>query len=189
MSMSKKLLLKLIEANKENKEFLRYVLDKLSENLGITENAHWKCDWKLIKWDTDINNPYEVVDVARNIVLDVGVEELWKIVGGLAGATPFSNGNAVIGVGRNNTAEAATQTGLLDASAVYKAIESNFPTVSGRTITYQATFGNDEANFTWNEMTVQNGTGANAKALNRRVQNLGTKVAGNWTLRVTFSLA
>lgn len=188
MSMKSELIKKIIELNKNNKEFLKEILEVLSMNLGISENAHWYCDWEVIKWNDNINKPYEIIKVERNIVLDSGVTELWKIVGGISGSVPFSNGNAVIGVGRNNTAESATQTGILDTSGAYKAVESNFPQVSGRTITFQSTFSDSEANFTWNEMSVLNGLG-NAKALNRRVQNLGTKSSGNWTLKVTISLA
>lgn len=188
-------ILKKIIANKKNDTaFLEKLYKALSTVTGFSENGKWHCKWELLKWDKDINKPDEIVNIEEseivlgNIVLDKGVEELWKIFAGISGSTPFSAANAVIGVGRLGTAENATQTGLQDSNAFYKRIEATYPQVNGRSIVYQTTFTDTEANFTWNEFAIQNGTGANAVALNRRVENLGTKVKGNWTLRATISL-
>ena len=193
-TLSFKILKKIIEIKKEDSSFLEKLYKFLSTITGFSENGKWYCKWELLKWKDDIDNPDEIIKIEEsevvlgNIVLDRGVEELWKIFGGIAGATPFSAANAVIGVGRISTAESATQTGLQDSNAFYKKVEATYPQVNVRSIIYQTTFTDTEANFAWNEFAIQNGVGANAVALNRRVQNLGTKVTGNWTLRATISL-
>ncbi len=193
-TLSFKILKKIIEIKKDDTAFLENLFKLLSPITGFSENGKWHCKWELLKWKKDINKPDEIVKIAEsevvlgNIILDRGVEELWKIFGGIAGATPFSGANAVIGVGRISTPESATQTGLQDTNAFYKRVEATYPQVTARSIVYQTTFTDTEANFAWNEFAIQNGTGANAVALNRRVESLGTKVKGNWTLRATISL-
>ncbi len=62
-------------------------------------------------------------------------------------------------------------------------------------ITYQATFGEDEAGsaddpMDWYEWTIRNGTGPKGNiCLNRRVEYMGTKAGGVWIARVTIGFA
>jgi len=61
---------------------------------------------------------------------------------------------------------------------------------SAQKATWQATFGSDEANFTWNEITVANGNSDSAMNLNRKVQSMGTKASGTtWVVQVSITLS
>jgi hypothetical protein len=68
-------------------------------------------------------------------------------------------------------------------------MDSGCPTFgTAQKATWRATFGPDEANFAWNEITVVNGPDDTAVNLNRKVQAMGTKASGTvWiaTLEIT----
>jgi len=113
---------------------------------------------------------------------------LWRLAMGEAGLTPFGS-NSCIGVGDGTTAADPAQTGLQGTNKFYKQVDSGYPTVSGTSIIFQATFGDTEANFAWNEWTVANGCGDEYINLNRKVEPLGTKVAGaTWVLQVVLTI-
>lgn len=164
----------------------------LCRSLGISESAKWCIDWTVEKFkDRDAYNahkPYETCVAPQNVVLDNGANALLKIIGGIDNTTPFDANNAYIGVGKDTTPENASQTKLQDTNAFYKKVESGYPQVSGRTIVYKATFDTSEANFAWNEFAIANGTGVGGITLNRKVQNLGTKTTGIWSLQITISV-
>ena len=67
-------------------------------------------------------------------------------------------------------------------------MDSGYPSVSGRTIVFRASFDDATANFAWRESAVTNGSGVGAISMNRKVASLGTKVTGTWTLQITISL-
>jgi len=121
-----------------------------------------------------------------NVLLNAGITVALQLIGGIA-ATAFNNASARLGVGDDNTAEAATQTDLLAATnKTYKAMEASYPQVSGQTITWRAVFGSADANYDWNEFVVDNGT----TALNRKVSAQGTKASGQtWTLDLDITLS
>ncbi|MDR3709940.1 MAG: hypothetical protein P4L33_16715 [Capsulimonadaceae bacterium] len=129
--------------------------------------------------------PYEVV-MTENGFLDAGITELWNVLTG--GSTNlWSHVNCQIGIGDSSTAFAATQTGLQASTNLYwQAVDTGFPTVSGQSITFQATIGATSALYTWNEMAIKNA--ASGVVLNRVVQNQGTKSGSNvWTAQVTVT--
>jgi hypothetical protein len=102
--------------------------------------------------------------------------------------TPFNSSNARIGVGDGTTAFNASQTDLQGTNKVRKAMDSGYPTRSGATMTFQATFTGSEANFTWNEWGVFNAA-TGGVMLNRKVENLGTKASGStWVIQVQITL-
>ena len=116
-------------------------------------------------------------------------DEMLKLIGGVAGATAYSAANAKIYVGSDSTAEAASQTGVIaTTNKAYAGMDSGYPSVSGRTIVFRASFDDASANFAWNEAAITNGSGAGAIAMNRKVSALGTKTTGTWTLQLTISL-
>jgi len=83
-----------------------------------------------------------------------------------------------------------SQTGLQGTNKYYKIVDSGYPQISGTQIIFRATFGPNEANFSWNEWTVANGSSDAAVNLNRKVENLGTKSSGStWVLQVTLSIS
>lgn len=181
---------KITEKEREQLESLYGVLVR---TLGISESAKWCINWKVDKFNNkeeyEQNKPYETCCASQNIILDAGANHILKLIGGIDNATPFDNKNAQIGVGNDTTPENANQTGLMASSTkFYKKVEAGYPQVSGRTITYKATYDTNEANFAWNEFSIVNGVGVGNTALNRKVQSLGTKVTGIWSLQITISV-
>jgi len=123
--------------------------------------------------------------VKGNLFLEEGINLIWTAICG-GSFTPFDEANAHIGVGDGTAAEDYSQTGLQGANKYYKKVDTGYPIYgSGRKAVFRATFGADEANFTWNEWTVANGPDDDAVNLNRKVENLGTKTQGStWILTV-----
>lgn len=146
----------------------------------------------------------DVLEREGNLLMYGGASCLWQcLIGngtGTAGQalTYFNNGNAALGVGDSTTAAAATQTDLQAATnKLRKGMDATYPqhtdaTTSGAaTITFRATFGSSDANFAWQEWIVANSpTAGTGRALNRKVESLGTKASGTtWVFTVTLTLA
>lgn len=102
--------------------------------------------------------------------------------------TFFTNANAHIGVGNGTTAFAAAQTDLIGAQKTRKAMDATYPQRSNNVITFKATFGSGDANHDWTEWGIFNASSANVM-LSRKVENLGTKASGTWTLTATVTIA
>ena len=184
----------LTEAGREQLKSLRSVLNRA---LAFSEHVAWEVHWRVEKFlsktfDEVIatgEQPYEVCSDVQNIILDTGANEMLKLIGGVSGATAFSAANAKIYVGSDSTAEAASQTGVIaTTNKAFAGMDSGYPSVSGRTIVFRASFDDATANFAWNEAAITNGSGAGAIAMNRKVSALGTKTTGTWTLQLTISL-
>lgn len=102
--------------------------------------------------------------------------------------TVFNNANSRIGVGDGNTAFAATQTDLVGANKLRKAMEATYPTRAANVLTFRSLFPTSEANFAWNEWGVFNAATA-GEMLNRKVETLGTKTsAQSWQLTVQLTV-
>jgi len=169
------------------------------------ESANWLCRYRLSKYREDIEpyrlgdkeasfhklfKPYEVIEGEGNCLLNTGIDEIWDMVtGAVSGADHiFDNSHAQIGVGDSATAAQSSQTDLQAATnKTYKGMESGYPTSASQKVTLKASFGDAEANFTWNEWVVKQST--SSKCLNRKVENLGTKSSGTWTLAVDITLS
>ena len=164
------------------------------------ELANWLCRYRLSKYHQDIEpyrgredefhqlfKPYEVIEEEGNCLLNSGIDEIWDLVTG-ASANHYDNTNAQIGVGDSNTAANATQTDLqATTNKTYKGMESSYPTSTSQKVTFKASFGSTEANYAWEEWVVKHST--SAICLNRKVESLGTKSTGTWTLEVEISLS
>ncbi len=164
------------------------------------ELANWLCRYRLSKYRQDIEpyrgredefhqlfKPYEVIEGEGNCLLNSGIDEIWDLVTG-ASANHYDNTNAQIGVGDSNTAADPTQTDLQAATnKTYKGMESGYPTSTSQKVTFKASFGSTEANYAWEEWVVKHST--SAICLNRKVESLGTKSTGTWTLEVEISLS
>jgi hypothetical protein len=181
----------------EKKEQLKKMRSMLNRALAFSEHVAWEVHWRVEKFKSKTmesvlaigEQPYEVCSDVQNIILDTGANEMLKLIGGVSGATAFSAANAKIYVGSDSTAEAASQTGVIaTVNKAFSAMDSGYPTVSGRTIVFRASFDDSTANFAWNEAAITNGSGAGAIAMNRKVASLGTKTTGTWTLQLTISL-
>jgi len=132
----------------------------------------------------------ETREVVGNVFLNEGINFIWQAVTGASGLTFFNSANSYIGVGDGTAAADPSQTGLQGTNKYYKIVDSGYPQISGTQIIFRATFGPNEANFSWNEWTVANGSSDAAVNLNRKVENLGTKSSGStWVLQVTLSIS
>lgn len=134
--------------------------------------------------------PYETTIIRGNLLLNEGITELGKLMAVGGAATAWDNTNANLGVGNSTTAAAATDTGLIGASKLYKGMEATFPSQVAQTITWRAQFTSGEANFAWAEFSLSNTTLDTGDNLNRLVSAQGTKTSGQtWTLDldITFS--
>jgi len=161
---------------------------------ALIEKGVVKTKWIIRKFANDKaykhNEPYAVEEFEGNVFLNEGINAIWNLVCG-GGATDFGNANAYLGVGDGTTAEDATQTGLLGTNVTYKAVDAGYPTYgSGQKATWKATFTGTEANHSWQEFTVANGSDNSAINLNRKVSDQGTKVSGQiWELTLELSLS
>lgn len=180
-------------ATAEQQSILEALYSQLCKAMGISEHSQWRVEWVLEKFhnmaDAIAGKPYDIARASQNIILDVGANEMLKIITG-TGGTAYNNLNAKIGVGNNATAENATQTGLIATgdNAFYKGMDSGYPQVTGRQMIFKSTFDTSEANFAWNEFAIVNGTGVGAISMNRKVQNLGVKTTGVFSMQITISV-
>ena len=127
--------------------------------------------------------------VEGNVFLNEGITFIWQAVTGATGLTYFDGSNSYIGVGDGTTPEDPSQTGLQGTNKYYKLVDSGYPQVSGNAVKFRATFGSNEANFSWKEWTVANGNSDAAVNLNRKVQDMGTKASGTtWTIEVQLQI-
>lgn len=177
-----------------DKSALEKLYSSLCKAMGVSEHSQWRVTWEVRKWLDDAKRlagfePYEVITETQNIILDTGANEMLKLITG-TGGTAYSAANAYLYVGSDNSPENAAQTGILatGSNRAFAAVDAGYPTVTGRQMVYQATFGNNDANFAWNEASIVNGTGVNAVSMNRKVSSFGTKTQGSWSLRITVSL-
>lgn len=169
--------------------------------------AHWKCTARLEKREGDINacktpeerlaflantKPYEVIEMEGNCLLNTGINELWDIVTGVVSGVDHiftvSAAYVTIGVGDSTDEEDATETDLQAATnKTYKGMETGYPTSLTQKVTFKSSFGSGDANYAWQEWVVKHAT--SAICLNRKVESLGTKSTGTWTLEVDITLS
>lgn len=135
------------------------------------------------------NRPYDEQIVEGNLLVTVGIQALEDLLIG-AGGTAYNNANARIGVGDSSTAAAIGQTDLQAATnKLRKAMDATFPSRSGTTVSFKSSFTSGEANFAWQEWAIFNSATANTGMLNRKVESLGTKSTGTWTLQTDISIS
>lgn len=137
------------------------------------------------------NTPERERSVTGNVGLRIGIQNMFNLLSAQGGIDAYSNANAEVGVGDDNTAAADTQTDLQAAvNKAYAAMDGANPVVGAladKKITFVGSFATGEANFQWQEVVVRNGQ-AN-EALIRKVSSLGTKVSGTWTLTIEITAA
>ncbi|MET0993998.1 MAG: hypothetical protein ABWY20_07905 [Mycobacterium sp.] len=176
------------------------------------ERGEWGFTWSCRKWseeacdyvrdklnlpkNTPVSSPMlesfmspeEIVVVEGNLLLNEGIQELWDLAIGAGGTTAYNNANAEIGVGDSATAAVATHTDLQAASnKLYKAMVATYPIRTNQSVEWRSDFLTAEANWAWAEWSIRNGVTRN-KNLNRKVEALGTKTTGTWTMSGTATL-
>jgi len=168
----------------------------VSLNKRFTEKSKTTITWKLEKFSAKDSEEikekelksYETIVRKHNCLLHEGISTMLGLLCAIGSETAYSNANARIGVGNDATAPADTQTGLLGASTFFKGMNTGYPAKSGdHDIQFQADFVSGEAEFAWNEETIDNGATAN-KNLCRQNTALGTKPSGQtWRLTGTIT--
>lgn len=153
--------------------------------LSIIEKGEHKTNLKIEKRKIGENEPYAVDRYEGNVFLNSGIDNIWTLVAG-GTATAYDNTNARIGVGDSSGAEDATQTGLQGTSTAYAGMNSGYPNFgTNQQIVFRSTFSGADANFSWEEITIDNGS----VNLDRLVQSLGTKASGTeWTAELQLSI-
>jgi hypothetical protein len=154
-----------------------------------------------------VGDPENVEEAFGNLLLNEGIQRLQDmtmiatVTSNQVAGNPWSNTNAYIGVGDTATAEAATQTELQAAAAAtnrfYKVMSATYPIRTNQSVDFRADFTTTEANFAWQEWTVAAGATTASGAgfltgtinLNRKVQSLGTKATGTWTMTGTVTIS
>ena len=174
-----------------------------------TEGLRWGVKTRLEKREGNINlcrtpeerlkflednKPYEVKEIEGNLLLDEGMDLLFSLATG-QGGTAFAEATAQLGVGNSSTAAARTQVDLQGASSDWQGMEANFPTApaendatDGRSVKFKASFADAGSDFAWEEWSIRNDA-TDDKNLNRKVESLGSKSGGTWTLEVEISLS
>ena len=132
--------------------------------------------------------PWETVVGDYNAMVDIGIGyALLLLVGG--GGTAYNNANAYLGVGDSSTAWSTTHTDLQAATnKLRKGMNATYPVTGTKKQTFRSDFLTGEANWVWNEWGIFNAA-SGVTMLSRKVEALGTKASGTWTLTVDFSLA
>lgn len=111
--------------------------------------GHWKLD--IYRGDERGAESLLRTIEGDNLITTVGKDLILDRLFGLGGAAAMTR----IGVGTSATAAAVGNTSL--TSGVFKAFDST-PTRSAETVTCVATFGTSDANITWQELGMDNGT-------------------------------
>lgn len=160
----------------------------------LNEYFRYQTRWTITKFADEgafaAGRAYEEAPIEGNLLLNEGINALLTLAAG-GTETAYNNANARLGVGDSTAAEAATQTGLQAATNVlYKAMDAGYPTFgTNQQLVFRATFAGTEANFAWNEFSVDNGATPN-KNLNRKVSAQGTKASGQtWQLTLTITIS
>lgn len=169
---------------------LKALYSVLNKALNYSEHSAWGVKWTIEKREHEGTPILETV--SGNIILNGGANEMLKLVFGISPSTPYDAANARIYVGSDSTAERADQKGViaLGGNQASANLDSGYPQVAegGRTAIVRATFGDSAANFPWNEVSLTNGQGSSAIALNRKQASMGTKNGGVWTVQLEVSI-
>ena len=130
----------------------------------------------------------ETMRFEGNVALNEGLQQLIDVICGISSPTLWDNSNARVGVGTSSTAADPTDTGLLGTTA-FATMDGGYPQRSAQTASWKGTFGDGQAEFAWEEFTVDNGAVGDIN-LNRYVTSKGTKGSGEtWVLTVEIAFS
>jgi hypothetical protein len=145
-------------------------------NIKVQDHAILHSHYIIEDFDAKTGELVKRQKFDHNCFLNEGINEIWSLICG-TGGVKFDNTNAYIGVGDDDTAATAAQTGLQAASnKFYQPMDATYPTYgTSQKAIFRATFATGDANFAWKEITVINGVNDTHDNLNRKVQAMGTK--------------
>jgi len=166
----------------------------VSSSNGIQENLNWSPRWRIDKYkdqnDYDNGIINETLEFPGNLLLNEGINAILHLLIGDGTITPYNNLNAQIGVGDSTVAEVATQTGLQAVTnQLYVPLNTGYPSISAQTVNFAGTFGSSQANWAWNEVTIENSLAAGLN-LNRKVFNGGVKTTpAIWSITLSITIS
>lgn len=165
----------------------------LQERFGKKANWYlWKYrnmdDWlKSKEADNYLLRCFDYKHIPGNIMLQIGVEELWKLALETS-VNGFQNGTSELVIGNGAAAEVNTQTGPQGGTFVALAMDAGFPILEGAgntTLAFQIVATAAQANQSWDEFLVKQNV--SLIHFNRRVASQGTKISPQvWTLKLTI---
>lgn len=130
--------------------------------------------------------PWEVVEGDYNAMVNGGIDLALDLLIG-AGGTSYVNATAYLGVGSSTLVANATYTGL-QTQIVRVQCTTTWPSRAARIVTFKSDFAGAVGDGAWQEWGVFNNVSAGTM-LSRKVEYLGTKSGGTWTLTTTFTFA
>jgi hypothetical protein len=130
--------------------------------------------------------PYETIVGDYNAMVDNGINlALLLLVGG--GGTAFNTSNARLGVGSSSTAWSTSQADLVTPIVRQPMQSGTYPQTGTKIMTFKSDFAGATGDGSWQEWGTFNSS-SGVTMLQRKVENLGTKSGGTWTLTTTFGL-
>jgi hypothetical protein len=139
------------------------------------------------KAEKDIK-PWETVVGDYNAMVNVGIDLALDLLIGVA-VTNYATANARLGVGSSSTAFNATHTDLQTPIARVAMQSGSFPARASHTVTFKSDFTGATGDGSWQEWGVFNAASGATSILTRKVESLGTKSGGTWTLTTTMTFA
>lgn len=184
----------------------------------LGDKLGWQCNWLLRKYDEKATRKAEKVygyapkdEDFWELGLQAFEERLTRGnslttagLGRIATLLNAGTGNLIasttarVGAGDGSTAFAIGDTDLSAAAgSTHRYFMTCTVTIPSNVLTFAASFGSADGNFTWSEWgidigtaTVSAGTTVNAVLLNRKVASNGTKASGQtWTATATITIS
>lgn len=166
---------------------------KLNVLQHSNQNVNWNVETTVCKYhgraeDGNLEaEPYETKVVKGNLATTIGIVALLNLLTAEAAPTAFSNANGYIAVGSNATAATIGDT-TLGTELDRQGMDGVFPTVASNVCTWQSVFSTGDSDGVWAEWGIFNAAAAGTM-LNHKIDSLGTKSGGTWTLTVTLTLS
>jgi hypothetical protein len=173
-------------------------VDYARRKLGIVGDVSSAALRKLIvPGSPDYDLFFQQEEVLGNSLTNAGIARLMDVA--LIGTgQAWNSTHAGVGTGDDNTAFSASQTDLIAAAGSthrqFEPMNSTYPSRSAQTVTFQADFGTSVGNYHWQEWGIDQNAASAATTvttplLNRKVEDLGTKTTGTWTLSGAITIA
>lgn len=158
--------------------------DRYMDYVGQLRAKGLKPEEYFPKAEKDIK-PWEVIEGDYNAMVDGGINLALGLLVGTG--TSYVSANAYLGVGSSTTAWNTTQTSLI--TPIYRAAmqSGTYPQTGTKIQTFKSDFAGTNGDGSWQEWAIFNNS-TTGTMLQRKVENLGVKSGGTWTLTVTFGL-
>jgi hypothetical protein len=145
--------------------------------------------------------PFEVAQVANNLLTTAGLTRLTSLLTG-GGGQALTNTACRLGVGNGAGTAAVGDTDLSAAAGSanrwFQVMDATYPSAAAGVVTFRATFGSGDGNFAWNEWgidvgtpTVSSGNTVAALLFNHKTAIAqGTKASGQtWTATASVTVS